>query len=337
MRSASSRDGSHHDFGWDQLNKWRFCFFTVINFTAMKAALYPLWLIKTRLQAQRGRNQYSGVFDACRKIVRLEGVRGLWRGFSVTAVGFIPAQLSYNFVYEWTRANLPYELARPDEHVKRNFYGGAAASFASSVVNVPLDVVTQRIMVQPADRPKYVSWKGLGVVWREEGFRGLYRGFGLSVMSYVPASAIWWSTYTAAHRQARASLPDPKLSWLVTGVCGAIAGFTSAALTNPLDVIKTRLQVLETANWNRATHGSRVLSVVKSLVAEEGLRGFSKGLGARLASSSVVSLMIITTYEGVKRLSRQRRDKQQHSPQPQYHLRHGHTQPTSTSTEDFAA
>jgi len=316
----ASRD---HDCGWDQLNKWRFTFWTIVNFTAMKAALYPLWLIKTKLQAQRGHREYTGVVDAFRKILPVEGYRGLWRGFSVTAVGFIPAQLAYNFVYEWTRAHLPERIALRDEQVKRNFFGGAAASFASSLINVPLDVVTQRIMVQTADRRKYNSFRGLYVVWHEEGLRGLYRGFGLSILSYVPASAIWWSTYTAVHRHATAALPDPRLSWLTTGVCGAVAGFTSAALTNPLDVIKTRLQVLE--GWD-VRQGSRLTTVVSSLVREEGLRGFSKGLTARLASSSVVSLFIITTYEGVKRLSRQR-----HS--------HSHSTPNSvpaTAAEELA-
>jgi solute carrier family 25 protein 44 len=232
-------------------------------------------------------------------------------------VGFIPAQLAYNFIYEFTRAHLPAQVARKDDQVTRNFYGGAAASFASSIVNVPLDVVTQRIMVQPAGRRKYLGWRGLSVVWREEGLRGLYRGFGLSVMSYVPASAIWWSTYTAVNTRAMSALqPDPRLAWLVTGVCGAVAGFTSAALTNPLDVVKTRLQVLDADEWGAARRGSRVVAVVKALVAEEGLRGFSKGLTARLASSSIVSLFIITTYEGVKRLSREHRQQQ---PQRQFH------------------
>lgn len=313
MRSSSRE----HDYGWDQLNKWRFCFFTILNFTAMKAALYPLWLIKTRLQAQKGHREYSGIGDAFKKIIRIDGLRGLWRGFSVTAVGFIPAQLAYNFVYEWTRANLPTQIARRDESVKRNFFGGAAASFASSLVNVPLDVVTQRIMVQPPGKRKYESFKGLGVVWRAEGFSGLYRGFGLSVMSYVPASAIWWSTYTFTHGRAMAAIPrsDQRLQWLVTGMCGAVAGFTSAALTNPLDVIKTRLQLLE--EWNAEKNGrSRIAAVVRSLVVEEGMRGFSKGLSARLACSSVVSLFIITTYEGVKRLSRTRRQASSPSPSP---------------------
>lgn len=31
-----------------------------------------------------------------------------------------------------------------------------------------------------------------------EGFRGLYRGFGLTVITQTPASALWWGAYGAA-------------------------------------------------------------------------------------------------------------------------------------------
>ena len=30
---------------------------------------------------------------------------------------------------------------------------------------------------------------------QREGLRGLYRGFGLSVATFVPSSAVWWSAY----------------------------------------------------------------------------------------------------------------------------------------------
>lgn len=35
-------------------------------------------------------------------------------------------------------------------------------------------------------------------VFRAEGFRGLYRGFGLTAVTQSPASALWWGTYGAA-------------------------------------------------------------------------------------------------------------------------------------------
>lgn len=31
-----------------------------------------------------------------------------------------------------------------------------------------------------------------------EGFRGLYRGFGLTALTQSPASALWWGSYAAA-------------------------------------------------------------------------------------------------------------------------------------------
>ena len=30
---------------------------------------------------------------------------------------------------------------------------------------------------------------------QREGIRGLYRGFGLSIATFVPSSAVWWSAY----------------------------------------------------------------------------------------------------------------------------------------------
>lgn len=30
---------------------------------------------------------------------------------------------------------------------------------------------------------------------KTEGIRGLYRGFGLSVITYSPSSAVWWASY----------------------------------------------------------------------------------------------------------------------------------------------
>lgn len=35
-------------------------------------------------------------------------------------------------------------------------------------------------------------------VLKAEGFRGLYRGFGLTIVTQSPASALWWGTYGAA-------------------------------------------------------------------------------------------------------------------------------------------
>jgi len=57
--------------------------------------------------------------------------------------------------------------------------------------------VSQKLMVQGySGHTQYTG--GLDVarkVLRSDGIRGLYKGFGLSVMTYVPSSAVWWASY----------------------------------------------------------------------------------------------------------------------------------------------
>jgi hypothetical protein len=32
------------------------------------------------------------------------------------------------------------------------------------------------------------------------GLRGLYRGFGISILTYAPSNVVWWASYSVAHR-----------------------------------------------------------------------------------------------------------------------------------------
>ena len=43
-------------------------------------ALYPVNVVKTRLQEQRGQGEYRGLRQALRLIIEREGVRGLYKG-----------------------------------------------------------------------------------------------------------------------------------------------------------------------------------------------------------------------------------------------------------------
>lgn len=58
-------------------------------------AVYPIDLVKTRLQNQRtgsyvGELMYKNSFDCFKKVVRHEGVRGLYRGLAPQLVGVAP-------------------------------------------------------------------------------------------------------------------------------------------------------------------------------------------------------------------------------------------------------
>lgn len=50
----------------------------------------PVDLLKIKLQAQVGKGEYSGVFDAGRKITRAYGLRGLYQGVEATIIRNVP-------------------------------------------------------------------------------------------------------------------------------------------------------------------------------------------------------------------------------------------------------
>jgi len=83
---------------------------------------------------------------------------------------------------------------------------------------------------------------------------------------------------------------------IVQGFAALCAGMTSIILTNPLDVIRTRLQVSEGGK-------STISREFQLLWREGGTVAMFKGLGPRIVAFAPASVMIITVYDLIKRLS----------------------------------
>lgn len=81
---------------------------------------------------------------------------------------------------------------------------------------------------------------------------------------------------------------------LIQCVAGSFGGFTTTIITNPLDIIRARLQVQRLDSFGRAA---------TELWSEEKFRMFFKGLSARLVQSAAFSFSIILGYETIKRIS----------------------------------
>lgn len=57
-------------------------------------------------------------------------------------------------------------------------------------------------MVQgtPGSRKYAGGMDALRKILAADGIRGLYRGFGMSVLTYSPNSAVWWAAYGSSQR-----------------------------------------------------------------------------------------------------------------------------------------
>ena len=276
-------------------------------------------------------------------VVAADGVRGLYRGLGTVVCGVIPARGAYLTTLEAVKAAADAALqaraptlSDASRAAVANLAGGATASLATQVLTVPVDVVSQRLMVQggsggvgggaaaaatstsatPKRAPPPPIKGGLAMarsIIAAEGVRGLYRGFGASVATFVPSSAAWWAAYGGYQRAiwhemdrwrssgAALAADAPHSSGSVLGVQTAAAlaaGITSSTLTTPLDVVKTRLQV---SGASAAGVRPSALAVARGLLADEGARGLFRGLGPRMASVSLWGTCMVNAYEALKR------------------------------------
>ena len=123
-------------------------------FSGVTTALYPLSVIKTR---QMANNKVSGGLSGTKQtavnIWQREGVKGFYRGFGTVVFGTIPSRSIYLSTLEMTKSAVQKlgqqaELSPTTLAATSSFLAGAAASLSTQIVIVPVDVISQRLMVQ---------------------------------------------------------------------------------------------------------------------------------------------------------------------------------------------
>ncbi|KAK2394711.1 hypothetical protein P8452_16427 [Trifolium repens] len=306
---------SDTDINWDRLDKTRFHIIGAILFTAQSALLHPTAVVKTRMQvASSGLSNMKGT-SVFTHILRSDGIPGIFRGFGTSAIGSMPGrvlaltslEMSKDFMLKHTQGSDIPEASRIG---LANGVAGMVSNLVSCVYFVPLDVICQRLMVQGL--PGTTCCRGpfdvIRRVVQAEGFRGLYRGFGLTAVTQSPASALWWGSYGAAQHIIWRSLgykddtekkPSHVEMVTVQATAGMVAGACSSVITTPIDTVKTRLQVMDNYGSGRPS----VLKTAKTLLKEDGWWGFYRGFGPRFLNMSLYGTTMIVTYELIKRLS----------------------------------
>ncbi|KAI4364515.1 hypothetical protein MLD38_020595 [Melastoma candidum] len=306
---------SDTDINWDRLDKTRFHVIGAILFTAQSAVLHPTAVVKTRMQVADSGLAHMGGTQVFKHVWRHDGLMGLFRGFGTSAIGALPGrvfaltslEVSKNMMVKYTEHLEMPEAARIG---MANGVAGMLSNLVSCVYYVPLDVVSGRLMVQGLPGTTYYSgpFDVIRKVLKAEGFRGLYRGFGLTIVTQSPASAFWWGTYGVAQRMIWRSIgyrddmekkPSHGEMMTVQATAGLLAGACLTVFTTPIDTVKTRLQVMDNYGAGRPS----VLKTAKALLKEDGLWGFYRGFAPRFLSSSVYGTTMIVIYELTKRLS----------------------------------
>lgn len=135
----------------------------------------------------------------------------------------------------------------------------------------------------------------LKMILQKEGPRSLFRGLGPNLVGVAPSRAIYFAAYsTCKERLNHVFAADSTQVHMISA--GAV-GFTAITATNPIWLIKTRLQL------DARNKGERRMSAwecIRRVYTTDGFKGFYRGMSASYAgiSETVIHFVI---YESIKR------------------------------------
>ena len=210
---------------------------------------------------------------------------------------------------DWVRSSrVARDAARAltDPQVSNALAGAGAGAVAATIV-CPLDVLKTRLQVSTlrAGGDAYVStFQSLRSIVRLEGAVGLYRGLTPTVAALLPNWAVYFTAYEFLKTRGASAAPESEFAASLRHMTSAAgAGAATVLVTNPLWVVKTRLQV----QHSRALRGSMptravyagTLDALRRVATEEGARGLYSGLAPSLAGIAHVVIQF-PVYERLK-------------------------------------
>ncbi|KAL6111846.1 slc25a26 [Pungitius sinensis] len=243
--------------------------------------LFPLDTVKTRLQSQQG-------------FYKAGGFRGIYAGVPSAAVGSFPNAAAFFVTYEYTKSLLGAggPLAAPHTAPVTHMLAASLGEIVACLFRVPTEVVKQRTQASPSS----TTYHMLLATLREEGVRGLYRGYGSTVLREIPFSLVQFPLWEYLKTLWSQRQGHTLYSWQAA-VCGAFAGGVAAVVTTPLDVAKTRIML---AKAGSTTARGNIPLVLHDVWKSQGLSGVFAGSIPRTAFISVGGFIFLGAYEKVR-------------------------------------
>ena len=358
-----------HSLYWDDLNKPKFLSLITGFYLGLRPCVYPATVVKTRQQAHvplpgvaaGDATMKASIVNVFRQTWKVGGPRAVYQAFTWNIIG-LPVDPLYIGSMEYSRQWLHQWLERNEGSVPKKWEdlfvtltAGGAAAVVQQTLMVPIDVVTQRLMIQPTipkehlaamkanksaaaassttsaasssssaataahgqHKPHMTPIQVINDIMKNDGLRGLYKGYALTLACVVPFSALQWAlywqvqsffqSYLRSHSApATTNRPVPtqpgeeeySSDWremATAPVSAAVAATLASLATQPFDTLKTRLQV--------GAKRMPLSEVWSGLVKEKGVAGLMSGSLARVLTVMPSAVLSMSAYEMFKRMS----------------------------------
>ncbi|XP_020300245.1 solute carrier family 25 member 38-like isoform X2 [Pseudomyrmex gracilis] len=251
----------------------------------------PLDLVKTRLQSRVNApiGSKNGMLSTFAHIVQKENVFGLWRGMTPSITRVIPGVGLYFSSLHWLKHT--FALEEPLTALQAISLGITARSMSGALL-IPITVVKTRFE-SGVYRYNSIS-EALVLIYKQEGLRGLSSGLVPTLLRDAPYSGLYLMFYTQLKNIAANTGATNDSPVSINFGCGILAGVLASIVTQPPDVIKTKMQLYP----NEFTD---IYNVTFFVYKKYGILGYFKGIVPRMLRRTLMTTMAWTVYEQVTR------------------------------------
>lgn len=257
--------------------------------------MYPVDTIKTRVQFSRAASA-----SALARLRDATLAGSLWRGTAPSLLGQIPFGMVTFGALEASRSALRERF--PD-----------APAWATTAVAATIGDTLGALWLTPAEVVKQKTQAGVASsagaaarsILADRGLRGFYQGVGPCLSRDVPFRIVQFALFEA-WKDAYAERIGRPVSPMENLLLGAAAGTSAAAMTTPLDVVRTRMMAQTVGAPGAFKNGFECMA---RTIASEGPSAMFRGLAPRCMLIGPSSAIFFLAYEATKGFFQRRKER----------------------------
>mmetsp|Transcript_22651 Transcript_22651/g.54693 ORF Transcript_22651/g.54693 Transcript_22651/m.54693 type:complete len:411 (-) Transcript_22651:39-1271(-) len=298
------------------------------------------------LTKERGRNY--GAWEVSKRVYREQGILAFWRGNTPNVIRQGGTSAMNFLLMDWYKtaispllvlslrlpSNRDPEIRQKRRAIVSSFLSGGLAGGTVTTVLYPVEFVRTRLAMDvgrgTADVPRLYPGGMRDVfscIWKVDGWRGLYQGYGIAVAGVILYRALHLGGYDAVkteilhrrgygdfnitserHMNAHTDQNSITLNWtpdharnisssgLTVGerfLAAQIVSIVAGTVCYPIDSIRRRLMMQAGVPKEERLYGNS-FDCFRKVIATEGARGFYLGLGPNLVRSFGAALLLVS-------------------------------------------
>lgn len=253
---------------------------------------FPTEYVKTTMQLST--KKLSAV-EVVQDTLKSRGPFGLYRGLS-SMLYFAAPKAAIRFgAFEAFDSFLSGDQAGGDRFglgSAKGFVAGlGAGAMEATFVTTPQETIKIKLIddqFRSQGKPKYKGFfHGVATIVKEEKIGGVYKGLVPTILKVSTAQATRFGVFNVI--KDFTTLDSP----LKNAGAGAFAGAVSVLLFQGIDVVKSRMQGLNAAQYSSS------LDCAMQIMKQEGIGGFYKGVGPRLTRVTLEVAITMSMYSEI--------------------------------------